>query len=104
MRDENIFRINLQDRHTKTVKYEDAEVATSIWNNTAAEVFQGGYRDKRHEPVLQHLRKIMAKCFKHNVVRRLVRYMVESYAPKVVYGRERAVKRERENWRRVWKT
>ena len=79
LRDENIFRINLQAIHTKAVKPDDAEVETSIWNDAAAEVFWGGYIDKCHEPLFQNLVNITAKHFKSNVDRIFVRYMVEAY-------------------------
>ena len=45
------------------------------------EVFQGGYRAKRHETLFQHLMNIMAKRFRLNVDRRFVLYMVEVYGP-----------------------
>ena len=79
LRDENIFRLNLQYRHTKAVKADCAEIETSIWNAAAAELFQGGYRAKRHETIFQHLVNIMAKCFKRNVARSFVCYMVDAY-------------------------
>ena len=81
LRDDNIFRINLQSRHTKSVKAYDTEVETAIWNDAAAGVLQGGYRAKLHEPLLQHLRNIMAKRFKRNLDRSFVQYMVEAYDP-----------------------
>ena len=81
MSDRNIFRINLQSRHTKSVKEDDAEVETDIWENAAAEKFQGGYRAKRHEPLFQHLRNIMDKHVKRNVARNFLYYMVEAYGP-----------------------
>ena len=79
LRDENLFRINLQVRHIKAVKDDDVEVETDIWSESDAEVFQGGYMAKRHEPLFQHLRNIIDKCVKHNVAIKFVRYMVESY-------------------------
>ena len=63
----------------KAEKGDDAEVEKAIWDDAAAEVFKRGYRTKRHEPLFQHLRKIMAKRFNHNVTRRFVRYMVDAY-------------------------
>ena len=69
--DENIFRLNLQARHTK-----EAKVETAIWENAAAELFQGGYRDKHHEPIFQNVRNIMAKHLKDNVYRSFVCYMI----------------------------
>ena len=41
LRDENLFRLNLQAIHTKAVKADDAELATAIWNDSAADVFHG---------------------------------------------------------------
>ena len=81
LRDENIFRLNLQVRHTKAVKDDDSEIETAICNNAAVEVFQGGYRAKRHEILLHPLRNIMAKCSKCNVTRSFVSSMVEAYGP-----------------------
>ena len=78
-RDENLFRVNLQARHTKAVKSDDAEVKTAIWNEAAVEVFQGGYRDKHNDPLFQNLRNIMANSFNQNVARSFVRYMFEAY-------------------------
>ena len=80
-RDENLYRLNLQAIHTKSVKADNVEVDTDIWNDASAEVFRGGYIDKRHKPLFQQFRNIMAKRFKINVVRRFVCYMVESYSP-----------------------
>ena len=48
LKDDNIFRINLQDTHTKTVKDDDTGVETSICNDSSAELFKGGYRAKRN--------------------------------------------------------
>ena len=80
-RDDNLFMLNLQDIHTKAVKVDDAEIYTAIWNGAAAELFQGVYMAKRHEPTFQHFRNIKAVRFKRNVDRRFVRYMVEAYGP-----------------------
>ena len=77
----NLFSLNLQARHTKAVKADDAEIEIAIWNDAAAEVFQGGYRAKRHEPIFHHLRNIMAKRFKRYVVIIFVHCMVEDYGP-----------------------
>ena len=79
MRDDNLFMLNLKAIHTKAVKSDDAEVKTSIWNEAAVEVFQGGYRDKHHDPLFQNLRNIMANSFNQNVARSFVRYMFEAY-------------------------
>ena len=79
LRDENIFRLNLQARHMKAFKSDDTELETAIWNGNAAEVFQEGYRAKCHDPLFQHLRNIMAKRFTRNADRSFVRYMVEAY-------------------------
>ena len=81
LRDENLFWLNLHDRRTNKVKVHDVEVDTSISDDAAAEVLQGGYRAKRHEPLFQYLTNIMAKRFKGNVDRRLVQYIVEAYGP-----------------------
>ena len=79
MRDKNLFRPNLQDIHTKAVKADDAEVETYICNGDDTELFQEVYRAKCHEPLLHHLRNIMANIFKRNVASRFGRYMVEAY-------------------------
>ena len=79
LRYENIFMLNLQPRHTKAVKSDNAEVETAICNDAAEEVFQGGYMAKCHETLFQHLRNIMAMYFKRNVDRIFVHYMVEAY-------------------------
>ena len=81
LRDENCFRLNRQSIYPKVVKVDDAEIEISIWNDAAAEVFQGGYRAKRHEPIFHHLRNIMAKRFKRYVVIIFVHCMVEDYGP-----------------------
>ena len=81
LRDENCFRLNRQSIYPKVVKVDDAEIEISIWNDAAAEVFQGGYRAKRHEILLHPLRNIMAKCSKCNVTRSFVSSMVEAYGP-----------------------
>ena len=78
LRYENLFRLNLQERNTKAVKDENAEVVTAIWNNTDAEMFQGVYMAKRHEPLFQHLSNIVDKSFKHNTARSFVCNFVES--------------------------
>ena len=67
LRYENIFMLNLQPRHTKAVKSDNAEVETAIWNNADVELFHGGYRANHHDPLLQNLSNIMSKCFKRNV-------------------------------------
>ena len=81
LRDENLFRLNLQVRQTKAVKAYYAEVETNIWNDAAEGVFQGGYMAKRHETLFQNLRNITDKRFNHNVARSFVNDMVEDYGP-----------------------
>ena len=56
-----------------------AEIDTSICNDASAELFQGGYRSKRNDPIFQHLRNIMSKPFKRNMNRSFAHYMVEAY-------------------------
>ena len=79
MRDDNLFRLNLQSRHTESVKADGAEVETAIWNDAVVEVFQGGYKANHCDPLFRHLRNIIANRFKNNVAIRFVRYMVEAY-------------------------
>ena len=81
LRDENCSRLNRQSIYPKVVKVDDAEIEISIWNNDAAELFQEGYRDKRHEPIFHHLRNIISNRFKRNVSRSLVFNMVYMYGP-----------------------
>ena len=81
LRNENLFRLNHQAIHKKAGKKYDLEVETAIWNNAAAEVNQGGYSAKHHDPLFQHLRNIMAKSFKRNVEISFLRYMIEAYGP-----------------------
>ena len=81
LRDENYFRLNLQYRHTKSVKAEDTEIGKSLWKDSAAEVFQEIYRDKCHDPIYHYLRNIIAKRFKRNVARRFLRYMIDNCGP-----------------------
>ena len=76
---DNYFRINLQSRQTKADNEDNVEIETAVWNNAAAEVFQEGYRAKRHELIFHHLRNIMAMRFKYNVDISIVRYMVDNY-------------------------
>ena len=79
MRDDNLYRLSLQSRHTKAVKAYDAEIEIDIWNDAAAEVFHVGYMAKPHDPIFQHLRNIISKHFKRNVYRIFVLYMVDNY-------------------------
>ena len=79
--DKNYFRITLPYTHTKAVKADGAEIETDIQNDAATEVFQEGYRAKRHEPIFHHLRNINAKSFKSNVDRIFVHYIVDTYDP-----------------------
>ena len=67
LRDDNLYRLSLQSRHTKAVKAYDAEIEIYIWNEAAAEVFHVGYMAKPHDPIFQHLRNIISKHFKRNV-------------------------------------
>ena len=78
LRGENSFRLNLQSRHTKVFKENDAEIETDIWNDTADEVFQEGYMAKCCDPIFHHLRNIIAKRFKCNLARSFVCYMVDN--------------------------
>ena len=80
LRGDNSFSLNIQSRHTKSVQEDNAEIETSIWNNVAADLFKGGYRTKSHGPLSHHLSNNMDNCFKLNVARRFLRYIVNTYS------------------------
>ena len=71
LRDDNIFRLDLQAIHMKAVKAEDAKIDTAIWDDDDEEMLQGGHRAKRQETIFQNLRNIMDNPFKRNMDRNL---------------------------------
>ena len=102
MRDENIFSLNLQSRHTKSVKSYNAEVYTDTWKNADVEVLKGGYRAKSHDPLLQHLRNSWIRVSSAIWPEELCVIWLRLMVPQGVCDREREGERDIEIWRQVW--
>ena len=61
LRDETSFRQKLNERHTKAVKDDDAEVETVIWDDAMAGVMGEEFSSERHGIIFDSLRRSMAR-------------------------------------------
>ena len=74
LQDKNSLRHKLNERHTKAVKDNDAEVETGIWDNATSGVMGEDFSSERHGTLFDSLMNRITRQFKTNILNRFIRY------------------------------